>query len=74
VGAEGTQPAEHAKAERDGLNRYRGLHHLTRVHSAAREELKPGSKRGRTGRWEAIGHATANRSREDQQSVPENVV
>jgi hypothetical protein len=41
VGAEGTQPAEHAKAERDGQNRYRGLYYLTRtVRQAACERYK----------------------------------
>lgn len=41
VTAKGTQPAEQAQAERDGLNRYRGLHHLTStVRQAARERYQ----------------------------------
>jgi len=41
VAAKGTHPAEHAKAERDGLNRYRGLYHLTStVRQTARERYE----------------------------------
>lgn len=37
----GTQPADQAKAERDCLNRYRGLHHLTgTVRHTARERYQ----------------------------------
>jgi hypothetical protein len=46
VGAKGSQPAEHAKTERNGLNRYRGLYHLTcTVREAARERYDSASSR-----------------------------
>src|SRR6266700_6108794 len=41
VAAQGNNPAEHAKAERDYQNRYRGLYHLTgTVRQTARERYE----------------------------------